>query len=303
MSTHAPIGHDPIRVGLIGAGPWARAVTGPVFAAGPRDRRSSGVWSRTAANTRARPRPRSASTPYDDVDALIAASDAVAIAVTPDAQPDLAVRAVAAGRPVLLEKPLAGRPRGCATPRRRDRRAPASARSLMLTYRFHPGLPALRRGGAPRFDALGGRGCFLSGAFLPGSPYARGWRLERGALLDVGPAPARPARDRVRRDRRHRRRGRSPRLGRARPRRTRPASRARARCAAGVAMESRTRVELLRDERVAAVRRPRRRSGRGRQRTCGARSRTSSRGGIASVRRAPRPPPAGSSIERAERQL
>ncbi len=28
---------------------------------------------------------------------------------------------------------------------------------------------------------------FLSGAFLPGSPYAHGWRLERGAVLDVGP--------------------------------------------------------------------------------------------------------------------
>jgi predicted dehydrogenase len=27
----------------------------------------------------------------------------------------------------------------------------------------------------------------LSGAFLPGSPYAQGWRLERGAVLDVGP--------------------------------------------------------------------------------------------------------------------
>lgn len=27
----------------------------------------------------------------------------------------------------------------------------------------------------------------MSGAFLAGSPYAHGWRLERGVVLDVGP--------------------------------------------------------------------------------------------------------------------
>jgi predicted dehydrogenase len=36
------------------------------------------------------------------------------------------------------------------------------------------------------FDALGGRAWFVSDAFL-GGPFAHGWRLERGALLDVGP--------------------------------------------------------------------------------------------------------------------
>jgi predicted dehydrogenase len=57
---------------------------------------------------------------------------------------------------------------------------------LMLTYRFHPSFEPFRAAAAA-FDAEGGWGCFLSGAFLPGSPYARGWRLERGGLLDVGP--------------------------------------------------------------------------------------------------------------------
>ena len=115
---------------------------------------------------------------YDDVDALIAASDAVAIAVTPDAQPDLAVRrAPAAGKPMLLEKPLADDLAGA-------QRIVAAVEQagvgtlVMLTYRFHPGLQRFAEAAAG-FDALGGRGCFLSGAFLPGSPYARGWRLER----------------------------------------------------------------------------------------------------------------------------
>jgi predicted dehydrogenase len=31
------------------------------------------------------------------------------------------------------------------------------------------------------------RTSFVSGAFLPGSPFATPWRLEHGALLDVGP--------------------------------------------------------------------------------------------------------------------
>jgi len=33
---------------------------------------------------------------------------------------------------------------------------------------------------------VGGRACFISGAFL-GGPFANGWRLERGAVLDIGP--------------------------------------------------------------------------------------------------------------------
>jgi predicted dehydrogenase len=173
----------PVRVGLIGAGPWARAVTGPVFAAGP-ETELVGVWSRTEAHAR-----EAASAlrveQYEDVDALIAACDAVAIAVTPDAQPDLAMRAVEAGRSVLLEKPLAADL--AAAQRLTDAIDHAGVGSLiMLTYRFHPSLPPFAEAAAA-LDALGGWGCFLSGAFLPGSPYARGWRLERGALLDVGP--------------------------------------------------------------------------------------------------------------------
>jgi predicted dehydrogenase len=39
---------------------------------------------------------------------------------------------------------------------------------------------------ATALDALGGRGAFISGALL-GGPFATPWRLERGALLDLGP--------------------------------------------------------------------------------------------------------------------
>jgi predicted dehydrogenase len=172
-----------VRVGLIGAGPWARAVTGPVFAAGP-ETELVGVWSRTRDHARDVASALGVD-PYEDIDALIATCDAVAIAVTPGAQPDLAVRAVKAGKSVLLEKPIA------ADLAEAQRLTDAIERAgvgslLMLTYRFHPGLARFAEAAAA-VDGLGGWGCFLSGAFLPGSPYARGWRLERGALLDVGP--------------------------------------------------------------------------------------------------------------------
>ena len=173
----------PIRVGLIGSGPWARAVTGPVFAAGP-ETELAGVWSRTAAHAREVAKALGVDA-FEDAGALLASCDAVAIAVAPDAQPDLAVRAAAAGKSVLLEKPIAADIDGAH--RVVDAIEQAGVGSLvMLTYRFHPGM-ATFVDASETFDALGGRGCFLSGAFLPGSPYARGWRLERGALLDVGP--------------------------------------------------------------------------------------------------------------------
>jgi predicted dehydrogenase len=174
---------DPIRVGLLGAGPWARAVTGPVFAAGP-ETSLSGVWSRTEANAAAAGVALGVPT-FRDVDDLLAVSDAVAIAVAPGAQPDLAARAAGAGKPLLLEKPLAENVAGARRIVAAVERAGVGS-LVTLTYRFHPGLHAFATAAA-EFDALGARGCFLSGAFLSGSPYAYGWRLERGALLDVGP--------------------------------------------------------------------------------------------------------------------
>src|SRR5436189_2812632 len=44
-----PILSDPLAIGVIGAGPWARMVTGPSLAAGPQTR-VAGVWSRTEAH-------------------------------------------------------------------------------------------------------------------------------------------------------------------------------------------------------------------------------------------------------------
>jgi predicted dehydrogenase len=173
---------DPLAIGLIGAGPWARMLTGPVLAAGPQTR-VAGVWSRTpdhAAELAAQ-----LDVPvFDEVEALFDACKAVAIAVTPAAQPELAVRAARAGKALLLEKPLADDVAGARSVADAVRETGVGA-LVMLTYRFNPGLaPFLAE--CARIEPLGGRGCFISGAFL-GGPFAHGWRLVRGAVLDVGP--------------------------------------------------------------------------------------------------------------------
>jgi predicted dehydrogenase len=172
----------PLAVGVIGAGPWAQMVTTPMLAAGP-ETRLSGVWSRTAAHADALAQHHGVRA-FDSVDALLDGSDAVAIAVAPNAQPEYAIRAAEAGKPVLLEKPIA---LDVPTAQRVvDAIDAAGVGSLVvLTNRFHqPSRDFVAR--AREFDALGGRGCFLSGAFL-GGPFATGWRLELGCLLDVGP--------------------------------------------------------------------------------------------------------------------
>src|SRR5436305_12824454 len=90
---------SPLKVGLVGAGPWARMVTGPLLAAGPQTR-VSGVWSRTGTHAESLA-ARLGVDAYDDVDALFAMCDAVAIAVAPAAQPQYAVRAARAGKTLL----------------------------------------------------------------------------------------------------------------------------------------------------------------------------------------------------------
>jgi predicted dehydrogenase len=173
---------EPLAIGLIGAGPWAQMVTGPILAAGPQTR-VTGVWSRTAAHAEKLGATLGAPA-FGDVDALFGACDAVALVVTPAAQPDLAVRAARAGKTLLLEKPLGEDVEHAQVVV--DAVTEAGVGTLvMLTNRFDPRLPGFEAEAA-RIEPIGGRACFISGAFL-GGPFAHGWRLDRGAVLDIGP--------------------------------------------------------------------------------------------------------------------
>jgi predicted dehydrogenase len=157
-------------------------VHAPTFAAGP-ETELTGVWSRT--NEHAADLAAEHGVPaFGSFDELLAASDAIAIAVPPDIQPELAVRAAEAGKALLLEKPLAFDVEGA----ERIAAAVSSAgvgSMMLLTYRYAQVVRDFLNEAA-KFDASGGRAAFLSGAFLGGA-FAGGWRLERGVLVDVGP--------------------------------------------------------------------------------------------------------------------
>ncbi|MFD8689425.1 Gfo/Idh/MocA family protein [Streptomyces sp. NPDC059651] len=174
--------HPPVRVGLVGAGPWARAMHARMLAAGP-ETVLTAVWARRpeAAAELAQAHGARAAGSFAE---LLDHCEAVAFAVPPAVQAGLAVQAAAAGRALLLEKPL-GADLAAA-------RAVAEAvaehgviSQLVLTKRYHPATRAFLAEAATR-RVLGARSCYLHGAFL-GGEFATGWRLEHGALLDLGP--------------------------------------------------------------------------------------------------------------------
>ncbi|CAM5596955.1 Oxidoreductase OS=Streptomyces aurantiogriseus OX=66870 GN=GCM10010251_29110 PE=4 SV=1 [Streptomyces aurantiogriseus] len=94
-----------MRIGLLGTGPWAQMVHAPVLGA-HEGLDFAGVWGRRPAAAKELA-DRHGTRAYDEVDALLADVDAVAVALPPDVQAELAVRAAEAGCHLLLDKPLA----------------------------------------------------------------------------------------------------------------------------------------------------------------------------------------------------
>mgnify|MGYP002336185102 CR=1 FL=1 len=96
---------EALRVGLVGAGPWAGMVHAPVLAAGP-ETALAGVWARRP-EAAAELAGRYGAPVFEQPDDLYAACDAVAFAVPPDVQATMAIDAARAGKHLLLEKPIA----------------------------------------------------------------------------------------------------------------------------------------------------------------------------------------------------
>ncbi|MEV0224880.1 Gfo/Idh/MocA family oxidoreductase [Streptomyces sp. NPDC050704] len=180
--TSSPWPHSPVKVGLVGAGPWARGVHAPVLATGP-ETELTAVWARRpeAAQETAAPHGATAVTRFEE---LLDSCEAVAFAVPPNVQAELAAQAAKAGKALLLEKPL-----GLDVPSARrlvDAIDEAGVVSqVVLTNRYHPAAQEFVRA-AQEIEVAGARSSCLSGAFL-GGDFATPWRLEHGALLDLGP--------------------------------------------------------------------------------------------------------------------
>ncbi|MFJ9717353.1 Gfo/Idh/MocA family protein [Streptomyces sp. NPDC101213] len=174
-----------MRIGLLGTGPWARAVHAPVLSA-HEGLDLVGVWGRrpAAAGELA---DRHGTRAFDDVDELFAEVDAVAVALPPDVQADLAVRAAGAGRHLLLDKPLATTVAGAREVVRAVREARVAS-VVFFTTRFLPGPEAWIARQAEAGGWFTGHAQWLGSVFTGGEhPFATAWRREKGALWDVGP--------------------------------------------------------------------------------------------------------------------
>ena len=173
-----------LRMGLVGAGPWAHRVHAPGIAAHPGTELVS-VWARRP-DAAAEVAALGGATPAESFDDLLDAVDGVAFAVPPTVQAPLALRAIEAGKHVILEKPVAGTVEEAEQLVAAAERA-AVATLLVLTFRY----------GTETIDWLeevhriggwhGGTARWMSATLLDTKYEASRWRHDGGALADIGP--------------------------------------------------------------------------------------------------------------------
>jgi predicted dehydrogenase len=174
-----------LSFGLFGTGHWAAETHAAALAAHP-GARLAGVWGRDPAKAGALA-DRYGIPAFAEIDELIEAVDAVAVALPPDIQADIAVRAADAGRHLLLDKPLA------LSLADADRVVSAAERAgvasvVFFTNRFRPDVASHLAATAATGGWHGARGTMFASIFQPESPYGGSvWRREQGALWDVGP--------------------------------------------------------------------------------------------------------------------
>jgi len=170
-----------MRFGVLGTGFWASEVHATSIAGHP-DAELVGVWGRDLAKAKAV--GATFDVPgTDDLDALLADVDAVSFALPPDVQAPLAERAAAAGKHLLLEKPVALST--AAADRVVDAVAAAGVASVVFfTNRFRTATSTWLEQAA-RTTLAGGSVTWLGN--LAGSPFDTPWRREHGALWDIGP--------------------------------------------------------------------------------------------------------------------
>lgn len=172
-----------MRFGLLGTGHWAAEAHAPALMAVP-DVTLDGVWGRNPEKA-ALLAGRYGTRAYEDVDALLAEVDAVAIALPPDVQAPLAARAARAGKHLFLDKPVA------LTTAAADEVVDAVDATgvhsvVFFTNRFKPPVADFLRETTGTGGWDGGRATILGS--LAGGPFDDSpWRHQHGGLWDVGP--------------------------------------------------------------------------------------------------------------------
>ncbi|GIE61971.1 putative dehydrogenase [Actinoplanes octamycinicus] len=174
-----------MRFGLFGTGPWAHMVHAEALARHP-GVDFIGVWGRNPEKA-AELAGKHGARAYADPDELIADVDAVAIALPPDIQAPIAIRAARAGRHLALDKPVSLR-----TEEARELAAAVADRGVasvvLFTRRFVPECETFLAGAVAEGGWTEARVDHLGSIFTPDNPFgASPWRRERGGLWDVGP--------------------------------------------------------------------------------------------------------------------
>lgn len=174
-----------MRFGVAGTGPWAGIAHGPGLMAAE-GVELVGVWGRSPERSRILA-TRLGVSAYDDFEAMLVDVDAVAFAVPPKVQAELALMAAKAGKHLLLDKPVAMTV--AAAHALREAAAAAGVASVVFfTDRFAD---------TPRAwfhdvqTTKGWRGGWLrsfSALQEQDNPFSSSpWRWESGALWDIGP--------------------------------------------------------------------------------------------------------------------
>jgi len=175
------------RFGLIGTGVWVRDVQAPAAAASDTVRFTSIFGrNREAAETLAGEHGVTAET---DLDRFLDGVDIVGIALPPSAQPEFAMQAIAAGKHLLLEKPVAMEVE--AARRIADGLEAKGLKSVvfftnLINRRVSAWLDDVRAAGG----WVGGRIDSFSGVLVdPSNPFhsTAQWRGPAGALWDTVP--------------------------------------------------------------------------------------------------------------------
>ena len=170
-----------LRIGLAGTGYWAATTHAVAAAASPWH--FAAVWGRNGSAAERVAAETSAGFGTDDFDRFLDSVDAVVFALPPAVQAELGLRALRAGKHVLLEKPVSI--------------DDASAR-LMVEAAAEQGVAALvffTMLYDPRMRAIiantrewkGATGLWLGSALNDENPFNTPWRHVKGGLWDLGP--------------------------------------------------------------------------------------------------------------------
>ncbi len=174
---------SPVRLGLVGAGRWARAHARAALSVP--DVELVGVWARRVGDAVALARALGirAFESYEDMAVEVEALD---VCLPPEGQAPIVMDAAARGLHLMLEKPLAS-DLGSARRLRDACRERDVVSQLMLTRRFHPYTQEfLARVTAEIGEVDGVSAHYVHGAFLD-PVFATPWRLRAGVLMDLGP--------------------------------------------------------------------------------------------------------------------